>query len=124
MIRKDSVVVIVDTDKEAQTLISNFFKRKNIRVVCFDNPQEAIYNLDPSVFKFKIGLLITDLYLPDIMTGKELSDTLKSNYPNLQSVIIVNRPSDMDLNSVSKNTGYLFMRPEDITLRIKELTAA
>lgn len=124
MIRKDSVVVIVDTDKEAQTLISNFFRRKNIRVVCFDNPQEAIYNLDPSVFKFKIGLLITDLYLPDIMTGKELSDTLKGSYPNLQSVIIVNRPSDMDLNSVSKNTGYLFMRPEDITLRIKELAAA
>lgn len=124
MLDRNSVVVVVDTDKKAQSLIKSFFSLKNIKVMCFDSPKEALFNLDPTSFKEKIGLLITDLYLPDIITGKELSDILKNHYKDMQALIIVNRPAILDLNSVSKSTGYFFMRPEEMTKKISEFAVA
>lgn len=121
MLSKDSVVVIVDGDKQAQELIKTFFSRKDIKVLSFDTPKEAIYHLDPSRFKSKIGLLVTDLYTSDIITGKELSDLLKEHYDSMQALIIVNRPVPLDIPSISRSTGYLFMRQEEMARKFRDL---
>ena len=116
-------VAVVDSNDDTVALIQAWFEAKGLKVLKFKKAQDALYNLHPSIFKHKLQLLITDLYLNDYLTGKDLSDTLCKQHEGLSSMVIVNRPIKLNLDTLQKQTGYLFVGEDKLAENLTNLVA-
>ena len=116
-----NTVILVDTDPEAAGFIQKYFQAKGLPLVHFKSAQEAIFEVTSEKSEIKdVSLIITDMYLPGSLNGKELVDILHARHPKSVAMIIVNRPVNLDVDAVSQHSGYTFVYPSQApdTLKI------
>jgi hypothetical protein len=106
-------VVLVDSDVRTSHLIEQWFVSKKIPIIVYYNAKKAIYDLTSEECPIKqVSLIITEMFLPGQLSGKEVVDILRSRYPESQCLIVVNRPIKMDSDFLSKQLGYRFVASE------------
>ncbi|MCC2677915.1 MAG: sigma-54-dependent Fis family transcriptional regulator [Pseudobdellovibrio sp.] len=84
-------ILLVEDDMDLAEAIIVFFKQKNIKVIHYTEPQQALKNIE----SLDVEVVISDLNLPQ-MSGVELMKSLANNGVNLP-VVIITASSDVEV---------------------------
>lgn len=76
-------ILVIEDNKDHQTIVKSSLELKNYSVVCVDNPSDAIHYL----LEEKADLIILDLWLPE-MDGLSFLKDLK-NIPEFSGIPVI-----------------------------------
>ena len=115
-------VILIDSDVRTSHLIEKWFISKGIPIIVYYSAKKAIYDLTSEECPItNVSLIITEMFLPGQLSGKEVVDILRSRYTQAQCLIVVNRPITMDSDFLSKELGYRFVSAESAPLILKTI---
>jgi CheY-like chemotaxis protein len=113
-------ILIVEDESPLRRLVSEILNRQGYRVLEAEHAAEALRIWrDASA---QIDLLLTDLVMPGLMSGRELADQLRREQPRLKVIFTTGYSSETVLTNSSGSAGFLAKpyRPEKLVLTVRE----
>jgi len=80
----NEMILIVEDEKPVRELVSNLLRRRGYRVLEAESGQKALKVW--SDHKGEVDLVLTDMVMPDRMSGWELSEKLQAERPGLKVI--------------------------------------
>ena len=87
----NETILLVEDDRQILKLVQKILKELGYNVLAADTPKEAMRRVKENTEQ--IHLLITDVIMPE-MNGSELSELLKSFYPDLKCIFMSGYTAD------------------------------
>ncbi len=104
-------IVIIDDEFSIADALLRFFQMNGLSVVTFQNPVNALQFIDKNIND--VDLVLTDLVMPE-MSGQQLFQKIKNNYPFLPVIIISGKATASDAVMMMKEGVYdFFIKPFD-----------
>src|SRR5439155_5197325 len=83
--RGDETILLVEDEKPVRRLARSILQRHGYRVLEAESGLQALTIWDEHATE--INLLLTDVVMPEGLTGRELAQKLKSNRPELKVIL-------------------------------------
>jgi len=106
-------ILVVEDDLPVQKLVVAALQRLGYKVLSANNGVEALHRWDEH--QHEIALLLTDMVMPQGMTGLELAERLRQLKPGLKVILSTGYSQDMSRLSALKEKGMtLLTKPYEI----------
>lgn len=118
---KDLTILVVEDDPAVQTIICNLLRSQGYRVLLASSGNEALEKANTE--GYGIDLLLTDVVMPG-MSGRELADTLRHQWPDMRILFMSGYTDDAVLRSGINQQDDFVGKPFTMdSLRTKVLEA-
>lgn len=108
----NKVLLCVDDDILVLNALKRSLRKDPYELICAQSAEEAIVVLKTK----QVNLVLTDYRMPN-MSGLELIQYIKSNYPQVITVLLSGYADPDKLSFAGQGDGYLFKPWDDVKLR-------
>jgi PAS domain S-box-containing protein len=123
----DEAILVVEDEVGLRMLVEAVLQRQGYRVLMAEHGQEAlkVWTEHPG----QVHLLLTDMVMPEGLTGLELSEKLRADNPDLRIIYMSGYSVDFMENEVTGiQEGFNFLqkpyRPEQLVRAVREVLDA
>jgi signal transduction histidine kinase/ActR/RegA family two-component response regulator len=124
-LRGDETILLVEDDRVVRPLVTEILETYGYAVLPAADGREAIEIAEQQAGS--IDLLLTDIIMPG-MNGRELADTLTTEYPALKVVFTSGYPADATVRDGLSETDVAFIEkpylPEDLARIVRRIIDA
>lgn len=104
--------MIIDDDQELLDLLTSYFRQRHFEVIAFNNPQEALLELESP--NYTIDVVITDLMLPD-MSGLELIKCIRKVHTTVPIILMTGNGSlEIAIEAIESGAYDFVLKPLQI----------
>ncbi len=100
-------ILVVEDEVQLCTIVGRFLKRRGYNVLTAESGNEALKVWEQH--QGEIDLLLTDLVMPEGMTGRELADRLLARQPELKVLYTSGYSPDVAGRDLSLHSGFNFL---------------
>jgi two-component system, cell cycle sensor histidine kinase and response regulator CckA len=105
--RKPKILVVED-EPTLRSLVRKVLERCNYEVIDAESGAAALAVWDRD--KSQIDLLLTDMVMPDGVTGRQLAERLKADNPNLKVIFTTGYSADLVGKDITLREGVNFLQ--------------
>ena len=121
----EATILLVEDEKSIRTLIARLLARENFHVLTAEDSRSALANWGKQ--KLHIDLLLTDVVMPNGLSGRKLAEQLQAERPALKVLYTSGYNADLlkAEGSLAQDIHFLQKpyRPEELLTSIRSILA-
>jgi CheY-like chemotaxis protein len=101
-------ILVVEDEPTLRALVRKVLERCNYEVIDAESGAAALAVWEQN--KFHIDLLLTDMVMPDGVSGRQLAERLKADNPNLKVIFTTGYSADLVGKDIPLREGVNFLQ--------------
>ena len=116
--KNDNVVLVVDDDKLARSVIVNMLELKGYKILEADSTHDAMDHLRS---RERIDLLLTDFYMPVNLNGEQFVKLARSVRPELKVLYATGYADALREDTLDSNDTQLLAKPFQLSALLSKV---
>ncbi|MDQ9169613.1 response regulator [Oxalobacteraceae bacterium R-40] len=116
--KNDNVVLVVDDDKLARSVIVNMLELKGYKILEADSTHDAMDHLRS---RERIDLLVTDFYMPGNLNGEQFVKLARSVRPELKVLYATGYADALREDTLDSDDTQLLAKPFQLNVLLSKV---